>query len=206
MAVEHTKRAFVPQYSNEIDIESLITAPLVAASKANVVMATGQQRFLLDFCFNRKVDKDGEEIYEPVLINMVIRKGIIDQEKQEHEPGFCQQVELRFSVPLLCIVPFSSLAVEKVSIDFDMELTSASSQETTLAKDGKIIDEKAQLKGRISSSMEASSVGKSKSQSTSSLRVSLNAGPLPLSSGFLSILDLYTKTIQPTNPKPKLDE
>ena len=53
-------------YNSEIDVESIITAPLVAASKANVVMATGQQRFILDYCF--AVNKDGT--HEPIMIEM----------------------------------------------------------------------------------------------------------------------------------------
>ena len=34
-----------PDYSSELNIESIISAPLIAASKANVVMVTGQTRF-----------------------------------------------------------------------------------------------------------------------------------------------------------------
>jgi Protein of unknown function (DUF2589) len=209
---EPTVRSFTPDFNNEIDIESIITAPLVAASKANVVMATGQQRFLLDYCFTLNEE---DKTYEPILIKMVMVKSIIDHTKQEGDPDYINEVRLVFSVPLLCIVPFSSLAVEKVKITFDLELTSAISAETTLSKEGKMIDKKAFLKGRISSSsdrefssssdreLDASGKRNYKSQKSSTIKVSLNAGTLPLSTGFLYILDLYTKAIQPSLTEAK---
>ncbi len=195
---ESTSRPFVPKNSGEIDIESIITAPLVAASKANVVMATGQQRFILDYCFT----KTDDGTHEPILIKMVMVKGVVDPDKQEGEAGHLKKVDLVFSLPLLCIVPFSSLAITSLTIDFDLDLTTATSSETTRSKEGKIIDRKAQLKGRISSSSDDnfgdSTKNNSRSQKSSSLRVSLTAGSLPLPNGLLTILDMYTKAIQPT--------
>ena len=43
---EPQNQSFKPSFNSEINIESIISAPLVAASKANVVMVTGQTRFL----------------------------------------------------------------------------------------------------------------------------------------------------------------
>ena len=57
---------FKPNFGSELNIESIISAPLVAASKANVVMVTGQTRFLLDYCFK----KNDNNTYEPIMIEM----------------------------------------------------------------------------------------------------------------------------------------
>ena len=48
---ENEQGTFKPQFGAELNIESIIGAPLVAASKANVMMLTGQAQFLLDYCF-----------------------------------------------------------------------------------------------------------------------------------------------------------
>lgn len=198
---DQTEQEFKPEFGNEIDIESIIAAPLVAASKANVVMAMGQQQFLLDFCFEKKDDGS----YEPRMVKMVMEKGIVDHDKEPNDPGYIKMERLAFSVPLLCIVPFSSLAVDKVTVDFDMELTSAISEEygKNKKKSDKITGKKCRLNGRISSRREGegeseTSVSRTyKRQQSSTLKVSLNAGPLPLTNGMLFMLDLYTKAIQP---------
>jgi hypothetical protein len=196
------------EFSNEIDIEAIIAAPLVAASKANVVMATGQQQFLLDFCFEKKDDGS----YEPRMIKMVMKKGVLIPGENRDDPVTLKIERLTFSVPLLCIVPFSSLAVDKVTVDFDMELTSAISEDYTnkTTEPEKITDKKCRLNGRISSGSEDAgesdtSISRNyRRKRSSTLKVSINAGPLPLSNGLLFMLDLYTKAIQPL-PQPETD-
>lgn len=186
---------FNPQF-NELDIESIISAPLVAASKANVVMVTGQKNFLLDYCFERK--KDGN--YEPIMIQMSISKGVVENDPVTGDP-ILKKFDLAFSVPLLCLVPLSSLAVDKVTVDFDMEITSATSRDAN----NDIIDSKVQLNGRISNRPTPGDSDKAQntSQMKSKLSVNINAGPLPLPVGILTILDLYTKAIQPYPVEPK---
>jgi hypothetical protein len=196
---ENLNQSFNPNYSSELNIESIISAPLVAASKANVVMVTGQTRFLLDYCFTKK---DKTNTYEPVMIEMIMVKGIVDPSKKPEDPGYISKAEMTFSVPLLCLVPINSLAIDKVTVDFDMEITSVTSYDSEHG----IINKQAQLNGKISSKPDVGKdSGKSqyKSQSSSKLTVNINAGPLPLPVGVLTILDLYTKAIQPF-PKTEL--
>ena len=52
---EKEQGTFKPQFGAELNIESIIGAPLVAASKANVMMLTGQAQFLLDYCFTKRI-------------------------------------------------------------------------------------------------------------------------------------------------------
>lgn len=208
---ENTNQPFHPDYSSELDIESIISAPLVAASKANVVMVTGQTRFLLEYCFNEKGNN-----YEPKMINMVMTRSVTDPSKKPGEAGYIQEAKMTFAIPLLCLVPLNSLAIDKVTVDFDLEITSMTSHEvkmetTSTIGDGdqrrNIIDKKAQLNGKISNKRDKAGNEQYKTQSTSRLAVNINAGPLPLPVGVLTILDLYTKTIQPlpqeANPNKK---
>jgi hypothetical protein len=194
---ENLKQSFNPNYSSELNIESIISAPLVAASKANVVMVTGQTRFLLDYCFNKK-----GETYEPVMIEMVMSKGVVDPSKKPEDPDYIKKAEMTFSIPLLCLVPINSIAIDNVNVDFDMEITSVTSYDTETEKG--VINKKAQLNGKISNKQDGGNDGgksQYKSQSTSKLSVNIHAGPLPLPVGVLAILDLYTKAIQPLPKK-----
>jgi len=191
-------QAFNPNFSKELDIESIISAPLVAASKANVVMVTGQTRFLLEYCFT----KNDNGTYEPVMIQMSMKRGVIDEKKGSSDPGYITQTELIFTVPLLCLVPLNSLVIEKVALDFDMEITSAVGKPAKATNDSgqKITDDQTQLNGRISYDPDqnsGSNTNQNKSQMSSKLKVRIDAGTLPLPKGVLTILELYTKAIHP---------
>lgn len=197
---ENLKQSFNPNYSSELNIESIISAPLVAASKANVVMVTGQTRFLLDYCFIKK-----GETYEPVMIEMVMVKGVVDPSKNPEDPDYIKKAEMTFSIPLLCLVPINSIAIDKVNVDFDMEITSVTSYDSSHG----IVNKQAQLNGKISNKQDGSNYtgnGQYKSQSSSKLTVNIHAGPLPLPVGVLTILDLYTKAIQPMPKKEQTQE
>lgn len=194
-----TSQDFNPNFSNEIDIESMIGAPLVAASKANVTMVTGQTRFLLEYCFH----KDDKGTYSPVMIQMSMTKGVVDETNEVDDHNQIKLVTLNFAVPLICIVPINSLAIDKVSVDFDLEITSSIREETkpTNGSSNKISRHKARLHGKITNSSEKRNHGDGSNQkqpnSSSHLKVSISASPLPLTSGVLTILDIYTKSIQP---------
>ena len=56
---------------HENNIESLISAPLRAVSKANMLMLSGQTKFVLNNCF----DVSEEGLYRPKMVNMTIQRG-----------------------------------------------------------------------------------------------------------------------------------
>ena len=66
---ENEQGTFKPQFGAELNIESIIGAPLVAASKANVMMLTGQAQFLLDYCFTKE---EGSDLRQPLMIEMIL--------------------------------------------------------------------------------------------------------------------------------------
>lgn len=183
-------------FSKELNIESIISAPLVAASKANIVMVTGQTRFLLEYCFSKK-EKSGT--YEPVMIQMSMSRSEIDPDKKPNEKDYIKRVEMKFSLPLLTLIPINSLVIDKVTVDFDMEITSVTSYKPIgqIGVKSSPLDRQAQLNGRISHDLGQSKDGQNKSQMRSRLKVNINASPLPLPVGVLTIIDLYAKAINP---------
>ncbi|MDR1022893.1 MAG: DUF2589 domain-containing protein [Prevotellaceae bacterium] len=183
-----------PKFGAELNIESIINAPLVAVSKANVTMLTGQVRFLLDYCFVNE-----HKMYKPVMITMTLSKGVVNYGKQPADAGYIQVTEMAFQMPLLCLLPLNTLAIEKVKVDFDLEITSIGSYKSTRKKDAHIVARKAVLNGRVAPQPPRTSKASAPHQahSHSHLKVSVNAGALPLSKGLLTVIDLYTKAIQP---------
>jgi hypothetical protein len=185
---EITNQTFDPDYSRALDIESLISAPLVAVSKANVTMAQGQTRFLLDYCFNKTDDG-----YEPVMIKMALTRHLLSSEKHDNT---VEAVTTYFHLPLLTIVPLNSLAVDKVTLDFHLEIsgTGGKDGDKTPGAGNQITDKKAQLYGKISSDPAGAKSGTSR-QNKSKIAVNINASALPLPSGVLTIIDMYNRSI-----------
>jgi hypothetical protein len=196
-------KIFKPSFSKELNIESIISAPLVAASKANVVMVTGQTRFLLEYCFTKN---DKSNTYEPKMIEMSMTRGELVKGEKPGDPDTIKKHVLTFNLPLLTLISLNSLAIDKVTVDFDLEITSVTSYEN-VGGDGKPLDKQAQLNGRISydPKQQSNDKGQNRSSMRSQLKVNINAGPLPLPVGVLTIIDLYTKSIQPLPSKSKTE-
>lgn len=199
-------KAFNPDTYRNLDIEEIISAPLTSASAANGMMAREQVRFLMDFCFS----KEGEN-YRPVMIKMAIVKGVIQPEEKENEVGI-RKITTYFYLPLLTIIPINSLAVETVSVDFEIEITSQTEKNINLEgvklEDLLTTPPKPRLLGKISyDSKERSGQPdkyQNRSSNSSSLKVNIKAGQLPLPLGVTTLLELYTKSIGPSEQQDKM--
>lgn len=176
------RKSYKPSMSAGQSIESLISAPLTAISKANCVMLSGQSRFLLDFCFS-KINNEQNIIYKPVLIDMELSDRYGNT--------------IIFQIPLLSLIPINNLAVNKAKIDFNMDIISSSSHKgkKDSQADSNVIVNKTYLGARISNIKDYSNSYNTKSN----MSVSLEARQIPLSRGLTTLLDLYTKNINPIN-------
>jgi len=84
-------QVFKPNFSSELSIESIISAPLVAAPKANIVMVTGRTRFLQDNCFEMSADG---KTNEPIMIIMSVAKAVIYYTKEPTVTDYLKKVKL----------------------------------------------------------------------------------------------------------------
>lgn len=205
---ENEQGTFKPQFGAELNIESIIGAPLVAASKANVMMLTGQAQFLLDYCFTKE---EGSDLRQPLMIEMILSQPVVDHTKQPTDPEYISINKMAFQVPLLCLLPLNSLAIDKINVDFDLEITSVGSYnyESKVNADVQLVERKAVLNGRIAPAKQEykrNSHEQYDSTLSSRLKVNIHAGRLPLPKGLLTILDLYTKSIQPIQKIDKQSE
>ncbi|MNK18858.1 hypothetical protein D3C87_370720 [compost metagenome] len=202
---------YIRNNDSEINIESIISAPFIAISKANTMMLSGQARFILDYCFVKE-KKDGEApelsdfdenaIYKPVMINLLMQKSVVKQVDNPETGEWKEIIETSkaiISVPLLSIIPINSIAIDKVKVDFNLDITSITSYNN---QSNGIIERKSQLNGKISSDRRSTGENgekfESKNTSSRTLSVKIEAGALPLPLGILNILDLYSKNIHPT--------
>lgn len=192
MEADKKSNALIPGFNGELNIESIISAPLIAASKANVIMLSGQLQFLLEHCFDRS-----ENTYSPKMITMEMRRHELQTD------GTYSIDKLYFQVPLLCLLPINSIAIDNVKLNFDLEVTSVSSYKSSTP----LFEKRAVINGKIAPA-EQTNIGCNdydKRSDTARMNVDINVGQLPLSKGVLSILDMYTKSITPVSSNNKND-
>ncbi len=195
-------RPFKPKATKSHAIEKIISAPLVAASHANSMMQKEQTAFMMETGFKEVNGK-----YIPEMIEMVLTQHVMDQKSStENAPGM-KTIETSFNLPILTIIPMNSLAVDQVNVQFEMEVNQQISRNenksNTISHTLAPNTTSTQLKGRISydSKEDANATSQYRRQNSSSLKVEINAAPLPLPVGVNTILDLYQKSIQPIQLK-----
>lgn len=198
-----TYKKIRPQSGGNSLIEQVIAAPLEAAAKANSNMAHEQLAFVLKYCF----EETASGSYTPRMINLIITR-------QEIVKGYDKEDEIlsfdaTVNLPIITIVPLSSLAIDRIEIDFNLEVTSMEtisdhSQTNNLKTNTSQSTEQAvALRGKIGPTKSTKSNNNRKDQSRSNLEIKITAGPLPLPNGMLSLIDSFTKQIVPIDVKPK---
>lgn len=199
---QHRTSKFRPRGTADANIDSLISAPLIAASNANSAMAREQAKFLMEFCFQKNDDS-----YTPVMVVMHLHQSVIEPGESRDDSHSIRRITSTFEVPLMTMIPLSSLAVETVDLEFDLEVSSQT-QSDDEDSDQKNLTSKlhgtgsgVKLKGKISyDSKEAinrTSSDQYKSKNSSKLKVNVHAGQLPLPVGVNMMIDLYSKSIHP---------
>lgn len=165
--------------NSDHNIESIISAPLVALSKANMMMLAGQTTFLLNNCFQLR-----NGVYEPVMITMSIQVG-----------GATGQA-MTFQMPLINLLSINALSVAKAHISFSIDITSSTGYQSNGPTD--ILSEKALYRGRLNGTDR-----QGKTPAMKGLEVSVETSTQPLSRGLLTIIELYDKAIRATAPSGK---
>ncbi|WP_422359209.1 DUF2589 domain-containing protein [Reichenbachiella sp.] len=202
-----------------LPMDSLIGGPLNAAAKANAAMALTQTTFMLDTCFT-KTDSgikspSGDTVYNysPIMIKMSLTRGVITP-KDPTDPKSktdIQEMETKFDLPIITIIPLNSLAVDNVDITFDMEVKSSygeeASQETTQKIAAAASFEakvgygpfSATVKGSASYDKEdkASSSSHYEKSNSAKYHVAVHAAQLPMPKGVNTIIDAFSKAIEP---------
>ncbi|MBE1275589.1 DUF2589 domain-containing protein [Enterovibrio baiacu] len=197
-----------------LPMRSLIGGPLNAAAQANSMMAVTQTKFMLDTCFNKNTDTKDETSLTPIMVTMQITRGVIaeGEAKDGEKPDVSiEQVTTQFDVPLLTIIPLNSLGVETVQVDFEMEVKSSYSDESSQSSSSSTSEQgsfdaklgegwwSVEVKGSISHDSQSASSQKSTYQKSNNAKytVSVGAGQLPLPQGVTTIIQAFSNSISP---------
>lgn len=197
------------QQFSGLPIKSLISAPLLAGAEANSKMAITQTQFLLSTCFNVTGDGSARN-YDPVMINMTLTRSVVNADGSAGTP-----VQTRFDLPLMTIMPLNSLAVDDVTVKFEMEVKSSfsndkeTSTESESAAEGSFSAKigygcfSAEVSGSVSASSKSASSEKSHYEKSNSARYEINAhaGQLPLPEGVTTIIQAFSQCIAPIQLK-----
>ena len=186
-----------------LPIDSLIGAPLTAATKANADMAITQTKFLLETCFKPAEDNKPRE---PIMIKLNITRPVIYSDSTEPK-----SVTTSIELPVLTILPINSLAIKNVDIHFEMEVKSAFSEDqkqseaSSTSAEGSFSSKvgwgvfSASVSGSVKSSSKSTSESSAHYEKSNSAKysISVNAGQLQLPEGVTTIIQAYTQAIQP---------
>lgn len=184
-------------------ITHLIGTPAVAIAKANHMMAAEQVKLLMKICFSKKED----DVYEPVMIRMSIRRATIET-GDDDDSGAIRHLTTHFEVPLITLLPLNSLAIESMDFKFDMDVHTH--HEVDEKHDPGLLSADApppqvyELAGSICHELgdETGSTGVGRSRAAPmSISVSTLKHPLPL--GVTTIVQAYSKAIQPVDDSSK---
>lgn len=194
----------ISQQFSGLPMDSLIGGPLNAAAEANAKMAMTQTMFLLDTCFEKEGENENAT-YKPIMIKMELTRPFIDSNEE------IKNATVSFNLPIMTIIAINSLAVDSVDIKFDMEVTSSFAEENSKEKStnkagAASLEAKigygcfsATIKGNASySSSESSKESQHYKKSNSAkYHVSVHAGQLPIPMGVATIIDAFSKSIDP---------
>lgn len=197
------------QQFSGLPVKSLISAPLLAGAEANSKMAITQTQFLLSTCFNVTEDGDNKN-YDPIMINMTLTRSVVKADGSAGDP-----VKTRFDLPLMTIMPLNSLAVDDISVKFEMEVKSSFSNDKETSSESESAAEgsfsarvgfgcfSAEVSGSVSSSSKSASSEKSHYEKSNSARYEINAhaGQLPLPEGVTTIIQAFSQCIAPIQLK-----
>lgn len=211
-AVPGPALAAMAQQFSGLPMPALIAGPLLAACKANQQMALVQIDFLMKTCFIGGDDKTKKNAgYRPVMVNLTLSQGVITPPAKAGDPPQLNTIDTTIQLPLLTILPLNSLAVDNVSITFDMEVKSSFSDDNSKSASSDT-SEKADFEAKLDMGMFTVDVKGSVSHDSSSkssddqhyaksndakYSVSVHAGQLPLPPGVTTIIQAYTNNMAP---------
>ena len=188
-------------HSNALKLDDLLAAPFLAAARADAQMSQEQLQQIINTCFESHTREDGTEVKKPIHVDMVLERKVIvpsEDAKKEVEQQTSQMV---LSVPLLTLLPMSSLSITKVSLDYSLEIVSQLGKKSTNTKQASQTSNGSS--GAVKPSIRATVANKSKQNSSqteqsstkSQLDVTMEASQTPLPEGVKILVEAFSKSL-----------
>ena len=115
------RKNYKPLYSSS-SLDDLVAAPLIAIANANGALALRQLKMLFDLCFYYDPDYE-KEILSPVEVTLTITRPAFPSKDANPDYLKLETIEATFNVPIITLIPISSLCVDSFEADFTFEFT-----------------------------------------------------------------------------------
>lgn len=183
--------------AHALNLEDLLSTSIIAISKANSEMAKEQMSFILNNCF--EIDSVKKSL-KPKTVTITVTKNISNTTEFDN----AQYIKTELDIPIITLLPFSSLCVKDFKTVFDLEIKTHVKKNS---KSNQNTDSKSKyaLKSCISYDTSKTKSNHRDSSKKASIHVEINGGEIPLPNGLKTILNAYTKNIIPTKTS-KQDE
>ncbi|KNC65135.1 MULTISPECIES: DUF2589 domain-containing protein [Pseudoalteromonas] len=194
------------QQFSGLPMKSLIGGPLKAATDANGMMARTQTQFMLSTCFDKSTGgaQGSSSQLKPIMVEFTLSRPVI-------KGTATSEANITLKLPLLTLIPLNSLAVDDVKVHFEMEVSSSmskdnekQSEQETAAKADITAKYNAglfsvEVHGSVSHSSKSSSKQREHYEASNKAKyeVDVHAGQLPLPTGVTTIINAFTKNIDP---------
>ena len=163
-----------------ISIADLIAAPLKGAADAQLDLA----KSTVDFINTIGIEKDKKGNERTRNLSFTVNQTGKDGEKNE----------MSIQAPLLAVVPVPNLAIEEVNVEFQMEVTSTTKEQTSSSKEE---NRKSEGQGvTVCGKVSSQASGTRETNQSAKYQIQVKARKQETPEGLSRILDVMAQTIQ----------
>lgn len=173
-----------------LPMRELISAPLIAAAEAQQQLAATAWDFYQKIAF---IDKDGNNRHkgDTRLVEFTVNRPI-------QQNGEIVMAEQKVQAPFIGLVPIPSLLIDRIDVDFQMEVTDTATSKSNMSSDvstnlssGWFV--KAEISGKVSTSRENTRT----TNQTAKYQVHVAASQQPQTEGLSKLMDIMASCIEP---------
>ena len=170
-----------------LPMRELIAAPLIAAAEAQQELAATAWNFYKQIAF----DDDGKTVR---VLEFDIKRPI-------QQDGVMTTMPQSVKAPFIGLVPIPSLLIDRVDVDFQMEVTDTSNVKSTInAKvetkvSGKSWLISAEISGKVTTARENTRM----TNQTAKYQIHVSASQQPQTEGLSKLMDIMASCIEPIN-------
>lgn len=178
-----------------LPMRELIGAPLFAVAEAQQKLALTAWEFYSKIAFEQ--DEKGEK---PTSNARIIK---FDINRPIEVDGVMTSVKQTVEAPFIGLVPIPSLLIDKIDVDFQMEVTSTNTEKSKteagseVSVSGGWFGVKASVSGKVSTSKENTR----SSNQTAKYQVKVTASQQPQTEGLSKLMDIMASCIEPVPKK-----
>ena len=170
-----------------LPMRELIAAPLIAAAEAQQELAATAWNFYQQIAF----DEDGKTAR---VLEFDIKRPI-------QQDGVMTTMPQSVKAPFIGLVPIPSLLIDRVDVDFQMEVTDTSNVKSTINAEvetkvsGKSWLISAEISGKVTTARENTRM----TNQTAKYQIHVSASQQPQTEGLSKLMDIMASCIEPIN-------